>query len=82
MTKRITAMMLAMSALLFSTPAGSQAATYQCATVEIEIHQELTMERQAFQAEMTIDNGFEGLDLTNVTVNMVFMDEAGKRVSQ
>jgi hypothetical protein len=57
------------------------ASAYECATVKIEIQQELTLERQAFQAQMTINNGFANLNLTNVTVSLVFTDKDGKLVT-
>ncbi|MFO7861322.1 MAG: hypothetical protein R6U41_08880, partial [Desulfosalsimonas sp.] len=37
-----------------------------CAVVKIEIRQELTLERQAFDAHMKINNGLTGMQLENV----------------
>ncbi len=51
-----------------------------CATVKIEIKQELTLERQAFDAHMRINNGLSHLSLENVGVVVTFEDEAGNNV--
>ncbi len=48
-----------------------------CATVKIEIKQELTLERQAFDAEMRITNGLDDSPLENVSVVVSFQDEEG-----
>ncbi len=45
-----------------------------CATVKIEILQELALERQAFDARMRIDNGLDTLALENVNVDVLFED--------
>ena len=51
-----------------------------CAVVKIEIQQELTLERQAFDAVMKINNGLDTLPIENVAVNVTFADEAGNSV--
>lgn len=51
-----------------------------CAVVKIEIKQELTLERQAFDAEMKINNALDNLALENVKVVVNFADEAGNPV--
>ncbi len=51
-----------------------------CATVKIEIKQELTLERQAFDANMKINNGFPDLTLENVNIAVKFQDKDGKSV--
>lgn len=51
-----------------------------CARVKIEIKQELTLERQGFDAEMAIHNTLEGVNLTDVAVTVKFMDENGLAV--
>lgn len=48
-----------------------------CASVEIEIQQGLTLERQAFDARMKINNGLVGIPLENVSVEIVITDESG-----
>ena len=47
-----------------------------CAEVKIEIAQELTLERQAFEAHMRINNGLTHLTLEDVSVTVNFADEA------
>ena len=47
-----------------------------CAEVKIEIAQELTLERQAFEAHMRINNGLTHLALEDVSVTVNFADEA------
>ena len=51
-----------------------------CASVKIEIEQELTMERQAFDAKMRINNGLEGIPLTDVAITLAFTDADGRAV--
>ena len=51
-----------------------------CARVKIEIRQELTLERQAFDAHIRINNGLTNISLENVGVNVVFSDEDGNPV--
>ncbi|MGI9305344.1 MAG: Ig-like domain-containing protein, partial [Gammaproteobacteria bacterium] len=51
-----------------------------CAVVKIEIGQELTLERQAFDAHMKISNGLDDLPLENVSINVTFEDESGDSV--
>lgn len=52
-----------------------------CARVRLEIRQELAFERQAFDAEMVITNGLETQSLQDVSVEVIFEDDAGNRVS-
>ncbi|MCJ8503062.1 chitobiase/beta-hexosaminidase C-terminal domain-containing protein [Desulfatitalea alkaliphila] len=52
-----------------------------CATVKIEIRQELTLERQAFDAYMRINNGLSHIPLQNVAVDVTFADEHGNPVT-
>jgi len=52
-----------------------------CAKVKIEIKQELTLERQAFDAEMKINNALDGASLTEVDIDVVVMDETGTPVA-
>jgi hypothetical protein len=51
-----------------------------CARVKIEIKQELTLERQAFDAHMVINNGLDKISLENVKVVVNFADADGKSV--
>jgi len=50
-----------------------------CARVKLEIRQELTLERQAFDAHMRIGNGFSHITLEDVDVDVKFTDEAGRK---
>jgi hypothetical protein len=61
-------------------PAFSSAEDSICARVKIEIRQEMTLERQAFDAHMRINNGFDSISLENVRVDVNFEDENGKSV--
>ena len=51
-----------------------------CARVKIEIRQEVTFERQAFDAHMQINNGLTTIALEDVLVDVLFTDEAGDPV--
>ncbi|MET0028822.1 MAG: Ig-like domain-containing protein [Candidatus Thiodiazotropha sp.] len=51
-----------------------------CAQVKIEIKQELTLERQAFDAMMRISNGLDTLPITNVDIQVLFEDEQGNSI--
>ncbi|WP_207687630.1 hypothetical protein [Desulfonema limicola] len=48
-----------------------------CARVKIEIRQEMTLERQAFDAHMRINNGFGSIFLEDVNVDVMFVCESG-----
>jgi hypothetical protein len=52
-----------------------------CARVKIEILQELTLEREAFEARMTIHNGVAGMAIENLSVDVTFADAAGQSVA-
>ena len=52
-----------------------------CAKVKIEIKQELTLERQAFDAEMKINNTTESGVIENVSIVVKVTDEAGNPVA-
>ena len=58
----------------------SQQSETICAQVRLEIKQELTFERQAFDAQMDIANGLDTSSLNNVSVNVSFADDAGNSV--
>ncbi len=51
-----------------------------CAQVTIEIKQQLTLERQAFEAHMKIDNAMPDQKLTDVQVEVTFADAEGNTV--
>ena len=46
-----------------------------CARVKIEIQQEMTLERQAFDAHMRINNGLTHISLQDINVTVNFTDE-------
>lgn len=52
-----------------------------CARVKIEIRQELTLERQGFDAHMKIINGLSHISLEDLQVTVDFTDENGNPVS-
>ena len=51
-----------------------------CAQVKIEVKQELTLERQAFDAHMRIGNGLSNISLENIDIKVSFTDEDGTPV--
>lgn len=51
-----------------------------CARVKIEIQQDVTLERQAFEARMKINNGLTGAALNDITVALTFKDADGNTV--
>ena len=62
---------------LFAVTSVGNAAEPVCAQVKVEIRQELTLERQAFDAMMRINNGLDTLAVENVAVTVNFTDENG-----
>lgn len=71
--------LLASLTLMSGTAVGAEDETV-CARVKIEIKQELTLERQAFDAEMKISNSLDSGDISEVKVVVNFMDEQGNPV--
>ena len=67
------------SILLLSCPAFAVDDSV-CARVKLEIKQELTLERQAFDAHMRITNGLSHITLEDVDVDVNFSDEEGNSV--
>ncbi|QTA86139.1 hypothetical protein [Desulfonema magnum] len=61
-------------------PVYSHAEDGICARVKIEIRQEMTLERQAFEAHMRINNGLTNITLDGVGVDVTFSDENGNSV--
>lgn len=72
---------LALAALILA-PAARPALAQEslCAEVQIEIRQELTLERQAFDAHMRIHNGLDTLSLAGVQISVTFTDRYGNSV--
>lgn len=65
--------------VLWLTP-GNSLAQEVCARVKIEILQELTFERQAFDARMKITNGATGISIENIRVDVSIRDPGGNNV--
>jgi uncharacterized repeat protein (TIGR01451 family) len=63
---------------LFATSTSAQESI--CAEVKIEIKQKLSLERQAFDAVLKINNGLADLSVENVSVSLWFKDETGNAV--
>lgn len=70
---------LVLTCLAVVAPAAAQETV--CARVKIEIKQELTLERQAFDAEMKIHNTTDTGIIENVSVVVKVTDEAGTSVA-
>lgn len=65
---------------LVSAPV-AQADGSLCATVKIEVQQQLTLERQAFDAHMRINNGLSQTSLESIGVVVTFADANGNAVT-
>ncbi len=61
-------------------PLSAMADETVCARVKIQIEQELTLERQAFDAHMKITNGLTHVALEDVEIQVSFADEEGTNV--
>lgn len=72
--KIVARMLLVISAWMLTTVSVAHAA---CAKVSMEILQQLTVERQAFDAKMAISNGIPDSALQNIRVDVVIKDAAG-----
>ena len=66
---------------LFCSFATTAFAQYSlCAEVKIEIKQKVSLERQAFDAVMKINNGLDASSLTGISINLTFQDANGSPV--
>lgn len=65
----------------FGLASAANAQETVCASVKIEIKQELTLERQAFEAEMKINNTTDTSVIEGVKVDIQVTDEAGTPVA-
>lgn len=74
MMKKLVSVMFA-TCVALCAPAFAQESV--CARVKIEIKQELTLERQAFDAEMKITNSLPLTPLTEIRVDVKVTDEQG-----
>ncbi len=66
--------------VILSFPRYLPAVESVCAIVKIEIKQEMTFERQAFDAHMAISNGLTTISLEKINVDVLFSDEQGDTV--
>ena len=66
--------------LVLINPTISSAVDSVCARVKIEINQELTLERQGFDAHMRVKNGLSHITLENASVDVIFNDAEGNPV--
>ena len=67
--------------LLFAAPSIAFADDASiCAHVKMEIDQQMTLERQAFDAHLQITDGLTNISLTNVNVSITFTDANGNSV--
>ena len=76
----VKTMAIAVVFLLVAMSGVSLADETICAKVKIEIRQELTLERQAFDAHMRINNGLTHVSLEDVDIDVTFSDEEGNTV--
>ena len=67
--------------LILSAAPWLQAQESLCAEVRMEITQELTLERQAFDAAMRINNGLPTVSLEDVDIDLVITDVDGTPVA-
>lgn len=75
---RFASLLLLLAASL--APGAALAQEPICAEVKIEILQKVSMERQAFDAVLRINNGLDGLAVEDLRVDVRFQDEAGVSV--
>jgi len=67
--------------LIFCTvPLTTVASDTICAEVQISIKQEVSFERQAFEAHMKIKNGAPDVPITDIGVELIFMGQDGNSV--
>ena len=66
--------------LFLSAHLAAEAADTVCAQVKIEVKQELTLERQAFDAHMRINNGLSHISLEDIDIEVSLADEVGNPV--
>ena len=66
--------------LMFFVSKNVLAQSTVCAEVKIEIAQELTIERQGFEATLLIENTLADQTINEIDVNVIFQDEDGNDV--
>jgi hypothetical protein len=72
--------LLALVAIIFFLPLTATAQEELCAEVKIEIKQELTFERQGFEALMRIENSLDSFSIEDIDVTVQFEDALGQPV--
>lgn len=80
MSKKLVAWFCAGLAAVFALALPAHAQETVCASVKIQIKQQLTLERQAFDAEMKINNTTDSGVISNVSVVVKVMEENGAPV--
>jgi hypothetical protein len=75
--KRLALLLMGMLLTFGLSMVGESAAHAACAKVSIEILQELTLERVAFDAKLVLTNGIPDQSLQNVRVDVVIRDFSG-----
>ncbi|WP_054113374.1 hypothetical protein [Marinagarivorans algicola] len=78
---RILNIVALIAGILFNTLAFAQEEAL-CAEVKIEILQELTIERQGFEAVMKITNGLDSYTIDDIAVTVNFADDEGNAVTE
>lgn len=76
----LKAMFIFVLLLIGTSSHNAHAEESACAQVKMEVAQELTLERQAFDAHMRINNGLDLISVENVDVEVTFLDKDGKTV--
>lgn len=69
---------MALLAIALTAGVGTQTwAASVCAEVKLQIKQELTLERQGFDAMMQINNGYDMFAISNLSIAVTFQNETG-----
>ncbi|MBI2789133.1 MAG: fibronectin type III domain-containing protein, partial [Elusimicrobia bacterium] len=76
LSRRLAATLGAILALGLAAPVASALTTF-CAEVKLEILQEATLEREAFDASLKVNNNLPDSPLTDLRVNVFVKDEQG-----
>lgn len=80
MTRTVGWLEWLLAAVVIGTSAPGAASESVCAEVRIEILQQVSMERQAFEATLKINNGLDGIDISGLHVSVNIVDEDGRAV--
>ena len=77
MLRHVAVISVAVDVLCIGVPTISSAQQAACATVKIEIAQNVVVERQGFEARLRIVNGLSGARIDDLAVEVAFTDEYG-----